>query len=29
MRAFAWLAPGEVRVFGLDERDAARDWVSG
>jgi len=29
MRAFAWLAPGEVRVFGLDERDAARDWVAG
>jgi len=29
MRAFAWLAPGEVRVFGLDERDAAREWVAG
>ncbi|HET9197374.1 MAG TPA: STAS/SEC14 domain-containing protein [Solirubrobacterales bacterium] len=29
MRAFAWLAPGEVRVFALGELDAARDWVSG
>ncbi len=29
MRAFAWLAPGEVRVFSLGELDAAREWVSG
>lgn len=29
MRAFAWLAPGEVRVFSLGETDAARDWVAG
>jgi SpoIIAA-like len=29
MRAFAWLAPGEVRVFVLSELDAAREWVSG
>ncbi len=28
MRVFAWLAPGEVRVFGLGELDAARAWVS-
>jgi len=28
MRAFAWLAPGEVRIFGMDEIDAARRWVS-
>lgn len=28
MRAFAWLAPGEVRVFSLGELDAAREWVS-
>jgi hypothetical protein len=28
MRAFAWLAPGEVRVFALDELDAAREWVA-
>ena len=29
MRAFAWLAPGEVRVFSLGELDAAREWVAG
>lgn len=29
MRAFAWLAPGEVRVFSLGELNAARDWVAG
>jgi stage II sporulation SpoAA-like protein len=29
MRLFAWMAPGECRVFGLDEDDAARDWVAG
>lgn len=29
MRAFAWLAPGEVRVFSLGELDVAREWVSG
>jgi hypothetical protein len=29
MRAFGWLAPGEVRVFSLGEFDAAREWVSG
>ncbi|HEX7279446.1 MAG TPA: STAS/SEC14 domain-containing protein [Solirubrobacterales bacterium] len=29
MRAFAWLAPGEVRVFGLGELGAAREWVAG
>lgn len=28
MHAFAWMAPGEVRVFGLDEIDAAREWVA-
>ncbi len=28
MRAFAWLAPGEVRVFGLSESDAAREWIT-
>lgn len=25
---FRWLAPGELRVFGLAEEDAARDWVA-
>jgi hypothetical protein len=29
MRAFAWLAPGEVRVFSGGELDAAREWVAG
>jgi hypothetical protein len=29
MRAFGWLAPGEVRVFNLGELNAAREWVSG
>jgi hypothetical protein len=24
-----WLTPGEVKVFGLDELDAARAWVAG
>lgn len=28
MRAFAWLAPGETRVFSLAELDAARQWVA-
>ena len=28
MHAFAWLAPGEVRVFGRGELDAAREWVA-
>ncbi|MET0559478.1 MAG: STAS/SEC14 domain-containing protein [Solirubrobacterales bacterium] len=27
MRVFAWMAPGEVRTFGLDQLEAARDWV--
>jgi hypothetical protein len=26
---FAWMAPGEVRTFGQDEVDAAKDWVTG
>lgn len=29
MRAFAWLAPGEVRVFGMEEMEKARNWVAG
>jgi hypothetical protein len=28
LRAFAWMLPGEVKVFALDARDAAGDWVS-
>lgn len=29
MRMFAWLAPGEVKVFPMDKLDPARDWVAG
>ncbi len=29
IHAFAWMMPGEVRVFGLAEEDAARTWVAG
>ncbi len=28
-RAFAWLAPGEVRTFKSDEIDEATSWVAG
>lgn len=28
MRTFAWMAPGEVRTFGLEELDAAWEWVA-
>jgi SpoIIAA-like len=28
MRMFAWMAPGEVRTFGLEEFDEARNWAS-
>jgi SpoIIAA-like len=26
---FAWITPGEVKVFGLDEVDAAKAWLVG
>jgi hypothetical protein len=26
---FAWMTPGEVKVYGLDELDEAKDWVAG
>lgn len=29
MRAFAWIAPGEVRLFALEEEAAARAWAAG
>lgn len=29
MRMFAWMTPGEVRIFGLEELDAAKGWVAG
>lgn len=28
MRAFAWMAPGEVRVFGLKELEEAKRWAA-
>lgn len=27
-RMFAWMTPGEVKVFGLDQEDEARAWVA-
>lgn len=29
MRAFAWMAPGEVKVFAIDHLEAAKGWVVG
>jgi hypothetical protein len=29
MRAFAWIAPGEVKVFAIDQMEAAKGWVVG
>jgi hypothetical protein len=29
MRFFAWMIPGEARVFELSELDAAKAWVAG
>jgi hypothetical protein len=29
MRLFAWVAPGEVMTYGLDEVDQAKAWVAG
>jgi hypothetical protein len=28
VRAVAWMLPGEVRVFAVERRDDARDWVA-
>jgi hypothetical protein len=28
-RFFAWMTPGEVEVFDLDQQDEARRWVAG
>lgn len=28
MHAFAWMIPGELKVFGLDELDAAKEWAA-
>ncbi|MUL83289.1 MULTISPECIES: STAS/SEC14 domain-containing protein [unclassified Mycolicibacterium] len=29
MHAFAWMIPGELKIFGLDELDAAKQWAAG
>jgi len=29
VKAFAWMIPGEVRVYGTGERSAAESWVGG
>ncbi|HYJ55756.1 MAG TPA: STAS/SEC14 domain-containing protein, partial [Mycobacterium sp.] len=29
MHAFAWMVPGELAVFGLDELDQAKVWAAG
>lgn len=29
LRAFAWMAPGEVKVFPREGFEEARDWVAG
>lgn len=29
MHAFAWMVPGELKVFGLGELDAAKEWAAG
>lgn len=29
MRAFAWMAPGEVSVYRLDQQEEAERWVGG
>src|SRR4051812_10319879 len=28
-KLFAWMIPGEARVFGLRELEAAKEWVAG
>ncbi|MHC9297073.1 STAS/SEC14 domain-containing protein [Mycobacterium sp. LTG2003] len=29
LHAFAWMIPGELACFGLDELDAAKQWAAG
>jgi hypothetical protein len=29
VRLFAWLAPGEVMTYGLDQVEEAKNWVAG
>ncbi len=28
VKAFAWMIPGDVRVFGLDQLDDAKAWAA-
>ena len=29
LHAFAWMVPGELALFGLDELDKAKQWAAG
>lgn len=29
MHAFAWMVPGELKIFALDDLDAAKAWAAG
>jgi hypothetical protein len=29
VKALGWMVPGEVRSFGVDELDDAKDWAAG
>lgn len=29
LHAFAWMVPGELAIFGLDELDRAKQWAAG
>lgn len=29
LHAMAWLVPGEITLFGLDELEQAKDWAAG
>lgn len=29
MRMFAWLMPGELMIYGMDQLDEAKSWVAG
>lgn len=29
MHAFAWMVPGELAMFGLDELERAKEWAAG
>jgi hypothetical protein len=28
IHALAWMVPGEIKVFGLDDLDAAKQWAA-